>query len=133
MNMWDPVVTLLLAVSGAGSDLHESTSSAATTGSALEPAIFIIVSAGMATLIVGMVLCLYRLLRGPHLGDRVLAADALSLQVVGLVILLGIQFHTLIFFDAALVVAIIGFASTLAFAQYIGAQQETRSRVAAEE
>ncbi|MBL1218225.1 MAG: K+/H+ antiporter subunit F [Planctomycetes bacterium] len=72
---------------------------------------------------VGMVLCLYRMLRGPHLADRVLAGDVLSMHVVGLVILLTIRLRTTAFFDAALVVAIIGFASTLAFAQYIGARR----------
>ena len=133
MNVWDTVIAQLLAASAADPGPHKTSSAAATTGSALEPVVFIMVSVGMATLIGGMVLCLYRLLRGPHLGDRVLAADALSLQVVGLVILLGIQFDTLIYFDTALVVAMIGFASTLAFAQYIGAQKKARSQEAVRE
>ena len=48
-----------------------------------------------------------------------LAADLLALHVVGLVILLTIYVGDLVFFDAALVVSIIGFVSTLGFAQYI--------------
>jgi len=79
------------------------------------------------TITLGIVLVLYRMLRGEHLADRVLAADALALHVVGLVILLAIRLGTEVFFDAALVVAIIGFASTLAFAQYIGNRRKERT------
>lgn len=79
---------------------------------------------GFATLVLGIVLCLWRILRGPHLADRVLAADAMALHVVGLVIVLAIKLDTVIFFDVALVVAIIGFVSSLAFAQYIGSRRK---------
>ena len=78
---------------------------------------------GVLTIGVGIILCLYRMLRGPHLADRVLAGDVLSMHVVAMVVLLAIYMGTTVFFDAALVVAIIGFASTLAFAQYIGARR----------
>jgi len=89
----------------------------------LPTAILIVVTIGIVTVFFGMMLCVYRLLRGPHLADRVLAGDTLSLHVVALVILLAVRLQTEMFFDAALVVAIIGFASTLAFAQYIGSQR----------
>ncbi len=77
------------------------------------------VTLGVYVLSAGMALCLYRLVRGPELADRVLAADLLSLHVVGLVILLTIYVGNLVFFDTALVVGIIGFVSTVGFAQYI--------------
>jgi multicomponent K+:H+ antiporter subunit F len=92
-----------------------------------EPLLMFVVNLGMLTLVVGMILALYRLLKGPHLADRVLSGDVLALHVVGLVALLTIRMRTLAFFDAALVVAIIGFASTLAFAQYIGTRRLRRS------
>ncbi len=85
-----------------------------------ESFLFTVVSVGILTLTVGLLLSFYRIVRGPQLADRVLAGDTFSLHVVGLVILLAIRLHTEVFFDAALVVAIIGFVSTLAFAQYIG-------------
>jgi len=72
------------------------------------------------TLVVGMVLCVYRLMRGPTLADRVMATDTLALEVTGLVILLSMRLETAVFFDMALAVAIISFVSTVAFAQYIG-------------
>ena len=79
---------------------------------------------GVITMFIGIVLCLYRVVKGPHLADRVLAADALGLQVVGLVLVLAIRTRIDAFFDAALTVAIIGFASTVAFGQYIGARAQ---------
>lgn len=77
------------------------------------------VRVGLYVMCVGLILCLIRLVRGPELADRVLAADLLSLHVVGLVILLTIYVGDLVFFDAVMVVAIIGFVSTVGFAQYI--------------
>ena len=87
--------------------------------SSVEPLLFWAVQLGIVVIILGVILCLYRLLRGPHLADRVLAADALALHVVGLVILLSILLRTTVFFDAVLVIAILGFVSTVGFSQYI--------------
>ena len=88
----------------------------------LQPVITVLLGVTMAALVVGICFCLYRIMRGPHLADRVLGADALTIQVVGLVLVLTIHLRTTAFFDVALVVAIIGFASSLAFAQYIGSR-----------
>ena len=93
---------------------------AESTPSAFEPALMVVANIGLGLIILGIIFCLYRMLRGPHLADRVLAGDTMAMHVVGLVILLSIVKGSTTYFDAALVVAIIGFASTLAFAQYIG-------------
>lgn len=82
------------------------------------------VQAGVGVLILGILLCLYRMIRGPHLADRVLAGDVIAMLVAGLVILLSIQMGSTLYYDAAMVVAIVGFASTVAFAQYIGAKNK---------
>jgi len=92
----------------------------AAAASPLQPALFLILEIGAVLAIVGMMLCLYRMVRGPHLADRVLSGDTLAYQVVGLVILLTVRMESTTYLDGALVVAIIGFASTLAFSQYIG-------------
>jgi multicomponent K+:H+ antiporter subunit F len=81
-----------------------------------------LITLGLGTICLGIVVCLIALVRGPELADRVLAADLLAFHVVGLVLLLTIYMGDLDFFDAALVVAIIGFVSTVGFAQYIYAQ-----------
>ncbi|WP_432800143.1 monovalent cation/H+ antiporter complex subunit F [Poriferisphaera sp. WC338] len=81
---------------------------------------------GTLSLVIGIVMCLIRIWRGPHHADRVLAADTLSLQVVGLVVILTISLRQDLFFDAVLAVAILGFASTIAFSQYIGARAQEK-------
>jgi multicomponent K+:H+ antiporter subunit F len=80
----------------------------------------IVVQVGMVSLVAGIGMALARILRGPEVADRVLAADVLSLHVVGVVILLAVDQRQALSLDAALLVAIVGFASTLAFAQFIG-------------
>lgn len=75
---------------------------------------FALAAVGLASL-----LCGWRLLRGPSAVDRVLALDTLYINVVALVILLGIQRHTSLLFEAALIVAMLGFVSTAALARYL--------------
>jgi multicomponent K+:H+ antiporter subunit F len=66
-----------------------------------------------------MALCTWRLVRGPHATDRVLAIDTLYINAVALVVLLGIRLRTPILFEAALIIAMLGFASTAALARYL--------------
>lgn len=80
---------------------------------------------GVLVLFVGIVLCLWRMIKGPHLADRVLAGDTVAMLVAGLVVVLAIKYDSALFYDAALVVAILGFVSTVAFAQYIGAKHKS--------
>ena len=79
-----------------------------------------VVDVGIAVLAVGMVLMLYRMVKGPHLADRAVAGDALALLVVGLVVLLAVDQRRAVSLDVALMVAIVGFAATVALAQYLG-------------
>ena len=75
------------------------------------------IATGAVTL--GMLLCGWRLLRGPDPVDRVLAIDTLYLNTVSLVVLLGIRLQTTLLFEAALIIAMLGFASTVALARYL--------------
>lgn len=61
----------------------------------------------------------WRLLRGPEPTDRVLALDTLYINTVGLVIVLGIRFASTLLFEAALVIAMLGFVATVALARFI--------------
>ena len=60
-----------------------------------------------------------RLLLGPSLPDRILALDTMYMNSIALLILLGIEFDTLLLFEAALVVALLGFMGTVALAKYV--------------
>ncbi len=66
-----------------------------------------------------MALCAWRLMRGPHITDRVLAIDTLYINAVALVVLLGIRLQTPMLFEAALIMAMLGFVSTVALARYL--------------
>ena len=83
----------------------------------------IMVDVGVLGLAVGMMLALYRMMKGPHLADRAIAGDLLALLVVGLVVLLAVDQRRAVSLDAALLVAIVGFAVTVAFAQYLSGLQ----------
>jgi multicomponent K+:H+ antiporter subunit F len=66
-----------------------------------------------------MLMCAWRLLRGPSLPDRVLALDTLYVNVVAFVVLLGIRQGTGLYFEAALLIALLGFVSTVALGRYL--------------
>ena len=66
-----------------------------------------------------MLLAGWRLLRGPTLADRILALDTLYVNSVALLILIGMYFGTAIYFEAALIIAMMGFVSTVALAKYL--------------
>ncbi len=74
-----------------------------------------------ATLAVALAmgLCGVRLFRGPEVPDRILALDTLYINVVALVILLGVRWQTAMMFEAALIVAMLGFVGTVALARYM--------------
>lgn len=74
---------------------------------------------GSMAVALAMVLCGWRLLRGPEVTDRILAIDTLYLSAVALVVMLGMRWNTPLLFEAALIIAMLGFASTVALARYI--------------
>lgn len=75
---------------------------------------FALVAVGLSLL-----LCAWRLLRGPQLPDRVLALDTLYVNVVALVVLIGLRQGTALYFEAAMLVALLGFVATVALARYL--------------
>ena len=74
---------------------------------------------GIVTMCVGIALCLWRIVRGPTLADRALAADTISIQLIGLVILLTVRVGSPFLVDGMLVLALLGFAGSIAAAQFI--------------
>lgn len=87
---------------------------------AAEDILFIVADIGIVMLVLSFLLCLHRILKGPTLIDRGIATDTITLHVVGIAILLTIAMRTILYFDAVLIFAILGFATTVAFAQFIG-------------
>jgi multicomponent K+:H+ antiporter subunit F len=66
-----------------------------------------------------MAFTLYRLIKGPDTPDRILALDTLYVNAVALLIVLGIYDSSSIYFEAALLIALMGFVATVALARYL--------------
>jgi multicomponent K+:H+ antiporter subunit F len=79
----------------------------------------IVVPITYAMLGVAMVLNLWRLVKGPDAVDRVLALDTLTIYVIGVVMLLGISIGTKVYFEAALLIAMMGFVGTVALSKFL--------------
>ncbi len=73
----------------------------------------------MHTVGIAMLLSLYRLVRGPEVVDRILALDTLSINAIALLILDGMYLGSEIYFEAALVIAMLGFVTTVVLCKYV--------------
>ena len=74
---------------------------------------------GFFALSLAVLLNLWRLLRGPSLMDRVLAVDTMVINMIALIIFYGIHEGTPVYFEAALILAMFGFVSTVAFCRFV--------------
>jgi multicomponent K+:H+ antiporter subunit F len=68
---------------------------------------------------IALLLNLYRLARGPSLPDRVLALDTMYINSITLIMLFGIRTQSNLYFEAALLIALIGFVSTVAVTKFL--------------
>ncbi len=76
---------------------------------------------GVAMYAVGasMLLALWRLLRGPTVPDRILALDTLNVTAIAELMLLGMYLKSAVYFEAALIIAMLGFVSTVVLSKYV--------------
>lgn len=81
----------------------------------LNTAIFI--ALGLVT--VALLLSLWRLVTGPSKPDRILALDTLYVNTLALLVLLGIHLVSNLYFEAALLIAMMGFVGTAALSKYL--------------
>lgn len=68
---------------------------------------------------VAMLMAFWRLVRGPSLPDRILALDTLNIDAIALLVLYGMKIGSELYFEAALVLAMLGFFSTLVLSKYV--------------
>ncbi len=73
----------------------------------------------MAVVGVAMLMALWRLLRGPTVPDRILALDTLSVTAIAQLVLFGMHLQTPVYFEAALIIAMLGFVSTVVLCKYV--------------
>lgn len=79
----------------------------------------IVLPFAVGMVVLAMALNLWRLARGPGLPDRILALDTLGINVIGLVMLLGMVLGSAVYFEAALIIAMMGFVGTVALCKFI--------------
>ena len=66
-----------------------------------------------------MLMSLWRLLRGPTVPDRIRGLDTLYVNTIAALILFGMYLRSSVFFEAALVIAMLGFVGTVMLSKYV--------------
>ena len=61
----------------------------------------------------------YRVVRGPRAQDRVLCLDAMYVCAMLLALTVGIRTGSSVYFEAALIIGVLGFASSVALAKFL--------------
>lgn len=75
----------------------------------------------VALVLVGlaMVVAAFRIMRGPRAQDRIVAFDAFYVNAMLLLLVFGMRTGSTLYFEAALVIALLGFVATLALAKFL--------------
>ena len=78
-------------------------------------------SIAIAQILLGLAMACaaYRMLRGPRAQDRVLGFDTLSVDAMLMLLAFGIKSGSTLYFETALIVALLGFVGTLALAKFL--------------
>lgn len=71
---------------------------------------------GISLSILGLI---YRLIKGPSIHDRVIALDAIGINLIALVALISIVLKTSAYLEAILMLGILSFVGTIAFAKFL--------------
>ncbi len=77
------------------------------------------VTAAQVMLAAAMALALARMIRGPRAQDRVLGLDTLYVNAMLMLLVFGIRTGSTLYFEAALIIAILGFVATAALAKFL--------------
>lgn len=68
---------------------------------------------------IGLLMNIWRIVMAPSTGDRVLALDTMAINGIALIVLYGIFQNTTVYFEISLILAMVGFVSTVAYARYV--------------
>ncbi|MBV7339205.1 cation:proton antiporter [Chloroflexi bacterium TSY] len=89
---------------------------------------FLIFNAALSLLVGSVLLVAFRVARGPHLLDRVVALDFMAVVAVGMLGVYAIATDQPAYLDVAAVIALLSFLSTVGFAYYVERQRTNLSR-----
>lgn len=80
----------------------------------------IVLDIGLGMLGISVLMCLFRIIKGPTSADRAVASDALGTCVMGAISIYSLKLNTLDYISAVLVIGILGFLSLIVVAKFIG-------------
>ncbi len=83
------------------------------------PMLSLALPAALVLLALAMLLCLVRIARGPAAQDRILALDCMYLNGMLVMLLLGMYYGSTHYFEAAMLIALLGFVSSTALAKFL--------------
>jgi multisubunit Na+/H+ antiporter MnhF subunit len=78
-----------------------------------------VIDIALACLVLAIVVAVFRVLRGPSLGDRIVGLDFLGVNTALLIVAVALRGGYDSFLDAALIVSILGFLTTVALSRYL--------------
>lgn len=81
--------------------------------------LMICLSIAIAMVMIALILNLITLFNGPELPDRILALDTMYINSIAVILLFGLIMGTSLYFEAALLIAMLGFVSTAALCKYL--------------
>ena len=77
------------------------------------------VTIAQVMLAVAMALAMVRMIRGPRAQDRVLGLDTLYVNSMLMLLVFGIRTGSTLYFEASLIIAMLGFVATVALAKFL--------------
>ena len=75
--------------------------------------------AALGCLVLAMACCLLRMLKGPSAQDRVLALDCFYINGMLVMLVMGLQYGSSMYFEATMLIALFGFVSSTALAKFL--------------
>lgn len=75
--------------------------------------------AAMVFFAVAIGIVLYSLIRGPTLPDRVISLDFIGVNLISIIAVVSVFFHTKAYLEVILILGILAFISTIAFSRFI--------------
>lgn len=79
----------------------------------------IVIRIALFFLALAMVALIYRVIKGPSMPDRIIALDAIGINLVAIIALISIELKTNAFLEIILLIGILAFIGTVAFAKYL--------------
>jgi len=68
---------------------------------------------------IGILLSLYRLIKGPSNYDRIIGLDVINVSIIGVLVVIALITENEFFLDVAIVYGILGFLETIVFAKFL--------------